>query len=139
MGHAHVTHLEPSSLDGGELLSHVRGRLRAEMELAGWPPELVDDACLAVSEVVTNALVHGGAILEVTGQLADQSVRVEVRDPSAVAPQRRSTSPNEPGGRGLRVLDAITHQWGVTFPAHHPGHKVVWFTITQSLRVDGAG
>jgi two-component sensor histidine kinase len=79
-----------------------------------------------ISELVTNAVRHAHTLLRVVISVADQSLRVEVSDddptlPVAPDPQHHATS-----GRGLRIVDDLADQWGVT-----PGSqgKTVWFEI----------
>ena len=58
--------------------------------LATWPlsgpdaTDLVDDAVLLTSELVTNAVVHAGTPVQVTCRLADSAVEVVVLDVSSV-------------------------------------------------------
>jgi hypothetical protein len=52
-------------------------------------------------------------------------LRAEVRDGSAVNPLPRE--PDEHGGRGVLILDALASRWGVF---GHPGAgKTVWFEL----------
>lgn len=92
-----------------------------------------DDAQLAVSEVVTNALLHTSAteveILVTKG--AEGSVRVSIRyvgDPFSAVPQR---DPQAVTGRGLLVVQAVTDRWGVV-AGSDPGDAArvdVWFEV----------
>lgn len=110
-------------------------------ELAGrWHLTAVrDDLELAVSEAVTNAVVHGdaakGSRITVTYRLAGKRLRVEVRDRATGTPKViRRPAPDDDiagndiagDGRGLLVLTAITIRWGVT---PHVIGKSVWFEI----------
>lgn len=105
-----------------------------------------DAAELAVSELVTNALVHAGTSVHVEAQVSDDGLRVEVADGSPHRPVRRDYSSTSGTGRGLKLLDDCVSGWG-TFP--HGDGKVVWFELRRTpdqpeggpafARLDGAG
>lgn len=87
--------------------------------------DLIDDAVLGVSELVSNACLHARSTLAVAVTAAvEGEVRIEVRDESMVIPQPRQGESLATTGRGLEILDALG-QWGVT--ADGRGGKVVWF------------
>lgn len=93
--------------------------------------DVVDDAVLLTSELVTNAVVHAGTIVEVACLLEPASVLVEVHD---LHPGRRV--PDWPGngdtgdesGRGLLVSATLAAAWGVTYTK---GRKTVWFRLDR--------
>jgi anti-sigma regulatory factor (Ser/Thr protein kinase) len=90
--------------------------------LSAW--ERADDVSLCVSELATNALLHGappgrGFLLRVRYDGA--VVRVEVHDSGGGEPCV-SELPDE-GGRGLFLVAALADKWGVG--QRDPG-KVVW-------------
>lgn len=85
-----------------------------------------DDIRLCVSELATNAVLHGVPpgrefALVLTGDGA--SVRVDVRDSGDGVPKVREGGLEECGGRGLRLVQALADDFGVT--THKPG-KAVW-------------
>lgn len=88
--------------------------------------ELSDAAELAVSEVVTNALVHAGTSIDVAVRVVSGGVRVEVRDGSRHAPAPRRYAPTAGTGRGLMLLEEMVDTWGVV--AQERG-KTVWFQL----------
>jgi anti-sigma regulatory factor (Ser/Thr protein kinase) len=71
-----------------------------------------DDAMLVLSELVTNSMIHAGAGCTVEMQHGDDRLRLEVRDRSPNAPVIGVRGPLDVGGRGLRVVDAVTEAWG---------------------------
>ena len=89
---------------------------------------LRDDAVLLTSELVTNAVVHARSPCRLRlARLCDPDrLRVEVEDESPDQPRRGRPRPDEPHGRGLFLIDAIAHDWGVRRRA---GGKVVWFEL----------
>jgi PAS domain S-box-containing protein len=94
--------------------------------------EWEDAALLAVSEVVTNALVHAGTTITLTARLDESGLRVEVSDASPHLPRPRDYASMAGTGRGLTLLDQSVDRWGV---APDPFGKVVWFEICR----DGQG
>ena len=76
-------------------------------------------AVLAVSELVSNVVLHDPQSTEVTVALtiSDATIRLEVAGNSAVRPtiarHPRWPSPDDTGGRGLMVVEAIADRWGV--------------------------
>ena len=90
--------------------------------------ESTDAAALALSEIVTNALVHAGTPMRLRVILAPSAVRVELADGSARLPLPREYSRAAGTGRGLHMVTEIVDQWG----AHHDEDgKVVWFEIAE--------
>jgi PAS domain S-box-containing protein len=86
----------------------------------------VDDALVAISEIVTNALVHAGTPIGLMVRVDASGVRVEVADGSPHLPQPRGYAVTAGTGRGLSLVEELVHTWG-TDPAD-PG-KVVWFEL----------
>ncbi len=90
--------------------------------------DAVDAAALALSEIVTNALVHAGTEMRLRVILAPSAVRVELADGSAHLPLPRDYSRAAGTGRGLHMVTEVVDQWG----AHHDEDgKVVWFEIAD--------
>ncbi|MFJ3229804.1 SpoIIE family protein phosphatase [Streptomyces sp. NPDC086787] len=92
------------------------------------PGRLADDAVAAVSELVTNAVVHAGTEVELSCHLEDTGALViEVTDhhPSRGPRENGADPPSETPeyGRGLRLVATLAESWGVTYRA---GAKTVW-------------
>ncbi|WP_079659119.1 SpoIIE family protein phosphatase [Streptomyces sp. 3214.6] len=101
--------------------------------LQGWGfADIVDDAVVLTSELVTNAVVHAGTHADVLCLRSDDGVRIEVADryPEREIPLQGSPatmgSPDREGGRGLQLCAAIAGRWGVEYT---PTHKQVWFQL----------
>jgi anti-sigma regulatory factor (Ser/Thr protein kinase) len=88
--------------------------------------DLADTAALLVSEVVTNAVLHGDGTVEVRAELSGRILRVEVQDDGVGVPTVRRAGPEAEGGRGLALVDALSSRWGVESLA---GGKYVWFLL----------
>lgn len=85
-----------------------------------------DDLALAVSELVTNAIRHGGDPVTLTVLPQGDTIRVEVTDgnPSLTVPP--APAELEPGRRGLRLVSGVCRAWGW----HQvDGGKCVWCEI----------
>lgn len=113
--------LEPS------LQSPSKARKEVGLCLTGtdWEPQL-DAILLAISELVTNAVVHAGT--EVGLEVSEQPalLRIEVTDTSQRLPRQRKASDEASSGRGLQILDVLSIEWGVQETAEV---KTVWCLI----------
>jgi serine phosphatase RsbU (regulator of sigma subunit)/anti-sigma regulatory factor (Ser/Thr protein kinase) len=98
-----------------------------EIDLA----EIVDDAVLLVTELVTNAVIHAGTETTLRIHGDETHIRVTVGD------RRRSDLPEivrdapslATGGRGLLLVDRIAYRWGTV---HEGDGKSVWFELRPS-------
>jgi anti-sigma regulatory factor (Ser/Thr protein kinase) len=106
---------------------HARGaglaRRRLAHDLGGLvPAELLSDTVTVVAELVGNAVRHAmplpGDVIRVAWRLrtgsADVAVEVRVTDGGAEhVPTPRQVGPEAVDGRGLAIIDALAHRWGV--------------------------
>ncbi|MFI9644672.1 SpoIIE family protein phosphatase [Streptomyces sp. NPDC052040] len=109
--------------------------------LQGWGfGDIVDDAVVLTSELVTNAVVHAGTAADVLCLRSDDGVRIEVADryPEREIPLQSGAvtmgSPDREGGRGLQLCAALAQRWGVEYT---PTHKQVWFQLDLPERPVG--
>ncbi|CCK27079.1 regulatory protein [Streptomyces davaonensis JCM 4913] len=109
--------------------------------LQGWGfADILDDAVVLTSELVTNAVVHAGTSADVLCLRTEDGVRIEVADryPERDIPlQGRAddmASPDREGGRGLQLCRALANRWGVDYT---PTHKQVWFQLDLPARPVG--
>lgn len=93
--------------------------------------EVLDVVNLLVSELVTNAVVHGGSEAEVSVVLTPTALRVEVGDQDEYVPTVNQASDWATSGRGLALVEAMSRRWGVE-PV--PGGKVIWFEVDRPDR-----
>lgn len=97
----------------------VRARLR-EHGLA----EIEGDVILVVSELATNALSHARTPFTVTVRREDRALVLTVRDGSPLHPAVVGIEVMAGGGRGILIVDALSHDWG---SVDQPGAaKYVW-------------
>ena len=97
-------------------------------ELTGLPVDLREAVLLMVSELATNAVVHAGSGFDVDVDRTRRSVRVSVGDHGLGTPAVRSPGETDPHGRGLRIVDTLSDEWGVA-PGVDGDVKSVWFRV----------
>jgi anti-sigma regulatory factor (Ser/Thr protein kinase) len=89
---------------------------------------------LLLTELVTNAVRHGGANgglpLEVVVARSPRGLRVGVTDPGAGFDWREpeSTSSAEESGYGLLLVDRMAHRWGIE---RGDDSTTVWFELSS--------
>jgi serine/threonine-protein kinase RsbW len=107
-------------------LSSASARETLRTVLGSWADEGVRaDAALLLTELVANSVRHARSSMQIRLTVEHDLLRAEVRDGSAVNPLPRE--PDEHGGRGVLILDALASRWGVF---GHPGAgKTVWFEL----------
>ncbi len=93
-------------------------------------PEWQDDAQLAVSEVVTNAVLHAHTPIVLHVSLSPTQLRVEVRDANPSVPTARVHSDDATTGRGMGLVAASVSDFGVD--VRLGSGKTVWFVIGES-------
>ncbi|MEU9143907.1 ATP-binding protein [Streptomyces sp. NPDC048349] len=86
------------------------------------------DALLVTSELVTNAIRHGGGITAMSSHLADGTLHLSVSDANPRPPAARTGSPQHPGGYGWPLVQRLAQR--VTISTHPAGK-----TISITLRV----
>jgi anti-sigma regulatory factor (Ser/Thr protein kinase) len=88
--------------------------------------QVLDDAQLLVSELVTNSVRHAqlaaGATVRVSVEICDGFVRLEVEDPGDVAIGAVAPDREHGGGFGLFLVEALAQRWG----SNHDGTTCVW-------------
>ncbi|MFB8771422.1 SpoIIE family protein phosphatase [Streptomyces broussonetiae] len=148
--HAAAAHLR-TTLSGSPLApGTARGLVRAALQewadrglpgAARITGRLTQDAMVAVSELVTNAVVHAGTevalacrlepdtgalVVEVTDRHPSRPLREGSAEPSYEAPEQ---------GRGLRLVAALADAWGVSY---RRGTKTVWARLPAEEADDPA-
>ncbi|MEU8681996.1 SpoIIE family protein phosphatase [Streptomyces sp. NPDC048611] len=109
--------------------------------LQGWGcADIVDDAVVLTSELVTNAVVHAGTAADVLCLRNESGVRISVADryPEREIPLQNAgqvvVHPDREGGRGLLLCGALASRWGVEYTA---AQKHVWFQLDLPERPAG--
>jgi len=110
-----------------------QARLAVKDTLSSRPAETVETASLLVSELVTNSLRHGNAILNASVVLRiaqhDEVIRIEVVDWGQGFEYRRRPEPlDQAGGWGLYLVEQLSSRWGI----ERGTPNVVWFELKGS-------
>jgi anti-sigma regulatory factor (Ser/Thr protein kinase) len=99
-------------------------------ELAAELPQLAQDAKVAVSELVTNAVVHTpptealGLYMRVDPA---GTIYMAVSDGSSQAPRLQDPHRDAEGGRGLQIIQQLSYRWG--YARNRRGGKTVWVEL----------
>ena len=89
--------------------------------------ERLDDAALVLSELVGNAVRHAeGEVMQVRLRRTGDLLRIAVHDRSPVHPAPRDASLDDESGRGMMIIEALSHSWG--WEPRADG-KVVWADV----------
>jgi anti-sigma regulatory factor (Ser/Thr protein kinase) len=113
-----------------DVMSVGAARRFANEVLADLPRDVLQAVELMVSELATNSIRHANSSFRVEIERRPDLVRVEVSDSAGdVIPTMRSPGPEEPTGRGLRIVSLFSHSWGITQSAGPD--KSVWFTVAD--------
>ncbi len=91
----------------------------------GLPGSVRDDVRLLISELVTNAVLHGEGPVRIE-VVVDSAITCRVADGLPALPRPRDAALDDETGRGLLLLDALTDDWGSECTADG---KVVWFRL----------
>jgi anti-sigma regulatory factor (Ser/Thr protein kinase) len=95
---------------------------------------------LGISELATNAVLHGRTPFTITVLRTPRGVRIEVADTSPFPPQVRRLSPFASTGRGLRLVASVSSDWGVVpVPPDGSAGKTVWFEPVEEPTDAGFG
>ncbi|MET8141772.1 ATP-binding protein [Sphaerisporangium sp. NPDC005288] len=95
-------------------------------ELRSWGTGgLVDDCTLIISELVTNAIQHGGTAFSLRLGSDGNWVYGEVFDAGDGLPCVGSEDLDATCGRGLLIVGTLADDWGVV--EAQGGGKIVWF------------
>ncbi|MFD7610123.1 ATP-binding protein [Streptomyces sp. NPDC059828] len=119
-------------------VGEARRRMREQLRRGGVSEAVVDDAVLILSELLSNACRHGRPLGQ--AEIGDGAIRaawhvdpagsltVEVTDgggPTRPVPATPSVTAR--GGRGLNIISALAHDWGVRDSA--AGEVTVWALV----------
>lgn len=95
------------------------------------PQDVLDVLELLTSELVANAVEHGGGhgVITVRTCHHEDHYGVAVSDRAPGAPVVRAMDPYDTGGRGIGLVDLLAAEWGVR--TEREG-KAVWFRVAAA-------
>ena len=87
-------------------------------------------ALLILSELVSNAVMHGAQPIQVVVSGEAGKLRIDVADGDTHVPRPglHFGDADGSGGRGLHIVNALSEQWGTTIHAHG---KSVWAEVIE--------
>jgi anti-sigma regulatory factor (Ser/Thr protein kinase) len=99
--------------------------------LDGWgiQDQVIDDASLLATELLSNAVKLGTGSVELCVEAEDGLLHVAVHDHANGTPVVSHAGTASPNGRGLWIVQSIAHSWGTESDGEEPG-KTVWFELT---------
>lgn len=111
--------------------SCAQARRFVEHALDEWeaPDDLVGDACLVATELVSNAIGHARGPINLRVARSPMGVTVEVFDGSPVMPVVHAQDVNSERGRGLLLVSRVSSEWGTR---QLGGSKAVWARLDLS-------
>jgi hypothetical protein len=92
---------------------------------------LIGTVRLVASELATNAVVHAQTAFTLTLAEIDQTVVLALRDDSTSLPRLSPSQVSDIGGRGLRIVNALSLDWGISTDS---GSKTVWASFGTDKR-----
>ena len=107
-----------------QIVATVRHLLRDALRAVGLGS---DTGCVLLSELLTNALVHGG-VPTVLLELRAGVLHVAVADSSGAAPTVQPGTTTRTSGRGLFLVEQLADEWGVEEIGSYG--KTVWACTT---------
>jgi anti-sigma regulatory factor (Ser/Thr protein kinase) len=112
-----------------------KSRRFVRSSLGGEDAEMIQDTELVVTELVTNALLHGEPPVRIRLLILGARIRVEVEDNGRAIPIRSLSDPDAMTGRGLALIASLADRWGVD--PGRAGGKVVWAEIAAAEHQTG--
>ncbi|HUA47215.1 MAG TPA: ATP-binding protein [Solirubrobacteraceae bacterium] len=112
-----------------ETQSVPEARRFATSVLRGTSADTLEAVELMVSELATNCIRHTNSGFDLTITRTGDDIRVEASDHAGGTPTMRSPKPTDASGRGLKIIDMLSSEWGVR--PHGSAGKTVWFTIAD--------
>lgn len=91
--------------------------------------DLTADVELVVSELVTNAVLHGSGGITLRIAFEDGAVLIGVHDEGPGGPAVHHLATQQERGRGMTLVAALAQDWGVSISEVGPG-KEVWCVVT---------
>lgn len=114
----------------------ARRRLADDLARRGISDEVIGDASLVISEIISNALKHARPLssgqIRVAWDLSSTSLELQVSDGGGpTRPYLQTPSLSSLGGRGLGIVATLCSEWGVRQDTEG---TTVWATLAAGPR-----
>lgn len=86
----------------------------AYLDLWDLTGSVAEDVVIAVSELVSNAVLHGRGDVSLRIRYIGPELRIEVTDANPAPAELRKANDDEDSGRGLLLVAGLAQDWGVT-------------------------
>jgi anti-sigma regulatory factor (Ser/Thr protein kinase) len=136
---SYSSRVPPGEEDSAHVRSHVfvalpesvvAARQFVRAALTSWgESDLVDDGELIVSELATNAVIHGDSPFRASIERFPHVVRIAVEDAGPGFPHSYRAAYDASSGRGVAIVEALSDQWGCD-PVD--GGKVFWVELATA-------
>jgi len=124
-----MEHAPPRTVEStlpGDITS-ARTARRMVRDHLGSDNGLTDDCALMVSELVANAVIHGGSAVRLRLTVHRDCIYAEVADNGTGMPRETCADLDATSGRGLLIVGSLAQDWGVI--PRPGGGKLVWFVM----------
>ncbi|HEY6795699.1 MAG TPA: SpoIIE family protein phosphatase [Kineosporiaceae bacterium] len=115
--------------DGPAGIGRARRSARAILDAWNLPQTRHEEVTLVISELLTNALLHGRPPTELRLSRHQDGVLVQVHDAAPFLPRKLRPTVDDEHGRGLQLVSHLAQRWG-TRPTRHG--KAVWCEVSLS-------
>jgi anti-sigma regulatory factor (Ser/Thr protein kinase) len=95
--------------------------------VVGGADQLIDDAAMITSELVTNSIRAGAQSIELLVDCTEDAFRIAVVDDADGEVVAGTPDALAPSGRGLRIIESLAARWGVD---SHGTSKAVWADLS---------
>ncbi|MFG1708222.1 ATP-binding protein [Nonomuraea sp. M3C6] len=117
-------------------VGHARAAIRHELSALTLSSDLIDDAVLMVSELITNALLYGDGPYELVLHIDTKEIMCVVVDSSPLLPAPSPPDVQAEHGRGLRIVARLSDGFYGCHPQRYITHpdlvgKATWFAIPR--------
>ena len=92
------------------------------------PDDLAQSGVLAISELVTNAVLHAHTPILVLADYDRGTLTLAVQDGEATLPMLLPADPEREGGRGVAIIDHLGGTWGIQRTVLG---KMVWVSLHE--------
>jgi anti-sigma regulatory factor (Ser/Thr protein kinase) len=133
-----VLRWDPTLISADHVVDHIHldpnpraardARRFVALHTASVDSDTASTLAVLTSELVTNAVLHARTTLQVGVMRAARDLLVGVGDVGHGRPARQPASDTATQGRGLRLIDGLADQWGIT---NYEGGKTVWFLLKE--------